>query len=77
MAYQCVPCGSKDIEIKYYQRFEAEATLYRDEKVKISEQEPGFGTKQEETNSFLHCKSCHNTSSPHDRSSFMMPLDKH
>ena len=58
--WKCRKCGGMNVERKSAKRFEAEATLYEDEQGKFNEEDIGFGTKEEEGGSFLHCKDCHN-----------------
>ncbi|MDO8517272.1 MAG: hypothetical protein Q7S33_04045 [Nanoarchaeota archaeon] len=56
--WKCPKCGSMNVERKFYKKFEASATLYKDEQGKFKE-EKGFGTQEEELNSgCLFCKDC-------------------
>jgi len=58
--WKCKKCGSMNVERKPFQKFEASATLYKDEQGKF-EEETGFGTQQEEAiEGFLFCKDCKN-----------------
>lgn len=69
--YQCVKCGSKNVNTGQFQKFEAEVTFYK------GETEPAFGTKQEDAGSYLECKNCHSLGHPNDKARFMIQLDKY
>ena len=74
MTYKC-KCGSINIEVKKFQRFEAEATLRYDKEGKLTDEDASFGTKVEEANSFLHCMDCHHIGHPLDKDSFIVLPD--
>ena len=59
--WKCKKCGSMNVERKRYKRFEASATLYKDEHGRFDEDEVGFGTQEEEViEGLLFCKDCKN-----------------